>query len=84
MEISCRVCVRSLQRAAVVQTSGVPADEEFSDFIIDEDEETVGERAQPPGRPEEEEGEEEQSQMKGRREASATCLVKKVHVRVLT
>ena len=51
------LCVVLLKQGfAVVQTSGVPADEEFSDFIIDKDEETVGERAQPPGRPEEEEG----------------------------
>ena len=66
------MCGVLLKRAGVVLTSGVPADEEFSDFIVDKDEETVGERAQPPGRPEggeeeeeeEEEGEEEQSQVK--------------------
>jgi len=38
-------------REAEERTSGVPADEEFSDFIIDEDEETVGEGAEPPARP---------------------------------
>lgn len=38
------MCVRS-------PTSRVPAKDEFSDLIVDKDEETVRERAEPPARP---------------------------------
>lgn len=35
-------------------TSGVPAKDEFSDLVVNEDEEAVGERTEPPAGPERE------------------------------
>lgn len=40
-----------------IRTSRVPAEEKFSDLIIDEDEETVGESTEPPGWPVDKKGE---------------------------
>lgn len=45
--IACLLC----NELNTIRTSRVPAEEKFSDLIINEDEETVGESTEPPGRP---------------------------------
>lgn len=42
---------KALNKKEKILTSRVPTEEKFSDFIINKDEKTVGERTKPPARP---------------------------------